>query len=55
MLLFVLPTEKRLVVTFWTFFQISRQTTKHFCWWRGIFLKSIWNSLIFPLNQLSSV
>jgi len=24
MLTFVLPTEKRLVVSFWTFFQISR-------------------------------
>jgi len=27
MLIFVLPTEKRLVVAFWTFFQISRQKT----------------------------
>jgi len=42
----VLPTEKHLVVSFWTFFQISRQqgelerteTTKNFCWCRGIFL-----------------
>jgi len=25
MLTFVLPTEKRLVVSFWTFFQISQQ------------------------------
>jgi len=42
----VLPTEKSLVVSFWTFFQISRQprqikrtkNTKNFCWCRGIFL-----------------
>jgi len=27
MLIFVLPTEKRLVVSFWTFFQISWQPT----------------------------
>jgi len=43
-----LPTEKRLVVSFWTFFQISRQprrirkteTTKNSCCCscRGIFL-----------------
>jgi len=25
MLIFVLPTEKRLVVSFWTYFQISQQ------------------------------
>jgi len=47
MLIFVLPTKKRLVISFWIFFQISRQpqrirrkrTTKNFCWCRGIFLK----------------
>jgi len=47
-LTFVLPTEKCLVVLFWTFLQISRQpcqgelerteTTKNFCWCSGIFL-----------------
>jgi len=46
MLTFLLPTEKRLVVSFSTFFQISRQpkrirkteTTTNFCWCRDIFL-----------------
>jgi len=46
MLNFVLPTEKRLVVTFWTFFQVSRQPRRirknrnrqNFYWCRGIFL-----------------
>jgi len=47
MLTFVLPTEKSLVVTFGIFFKyLSNQgelerteTTKNFCWCRGIFLK----------------
>jgi len=42
----VLPTEKSLVVTFWTFFEISRQprrirrnrNNQKFCWCRSIFL-----------------
>jgi len=46
MLIFVLPTEKSLVVSFWTFFKIFLQprrirteTTKNVCWCKGIFLK----------------
>jgi len=43
----VLPTEKSLVVSLWTFFQISlqprqirkNQNHQNFCWCRGIFLK----------------
>jgi len=44
MLIFVLPTKMRLVVSFWTFFSnISRQPRrirkkrdrKNFCWCRG--------------------
>jgi len=43
----VLPIEKRLVVSFWTFFQSSRQPKRirknrdhqKFYWCRGIFLK----------------
>jgi len=46
MLTLLLPTEKHLVVSFWTFFQnlcnqgkLERtDTTKNFCWCRGIFL-----------------
>jgi len=42
----VLPTEKSLVVSFWPFFQISRQPRQFrknrnhqkFCWCKGIFL-----------------
>jgi len=42
----VLPTEKSLVVSFWTFLKFLRnqseiertETTKNFCWCRGIFL-----------------
>jgi len=47
MLNFVLPTKKRVVVSFWTFFQISRQSQRirknrshqNSCWCRSIFLK----------------
>jgi len=28
MLIFALPTKKRLIVSFWTFFQISRQSRR---------------------------
>jgi len=46
MLTFVLPTEKRLVVSFWTFFKFfgnqgeleRTETTKKFYWCRSIFL-----------------
>jgi len=42
----VLPTKKCLVISFWSFFQVSWQprriertkTTKYFGWCRGIFL-----------------
>jgi len=45
-LIFVLQTNKRYVVSFWTFFHISRQPQRikknrnhqTFCWCRGIFL-----------------
>jgi len=41
-----LPTEKRLVVSFWTFFKFlgnqgeleRNETTKNFCWCGSIFL-----------------
>jgi len=43
----MLPTKKHLVVSFWTFFKFlgnqgeleRTETTKNFCWCRGIFLK----------------
>jgi len=50
MLILVLPIEKRLVVSFWTFFkhlawqprritvEKKNETTKNFCWCRSIFL-----------------
>jgi len=47
-LTFMLPTEKRLVVSLWTFFKFRyrgnqgelerTETTKNFCWCRGIFV-----------------
>jgi len=48
MLIFVLLTEKSLVVSFWTFFKFlgnqgeleRTETTKKFCWCKGIFLNS---------------
>jgi len=47
MLTYVLPTEKRLIVSFWTFFkylsnhsELERtKINKKFCWCRGIFPK----------------
>jgi len=47
MLTFMLPTEKCLVVSFQNFFKFlgnhseleRTETTKNFCWYRGIFLK----------------
>jgi len=47
MLTYVLSTEKRLVVSFWIFFKYlgnhreleKIETTKNFCWCRGIFPK----------------
>jgi len=58
MLTFVKLTEKRLVVSLWTFFQISlpprwsekTETIKNFCWCRGLAWVSFYSNSFFCFN-----